>query len=559
MNQKKSPSLSAKILAEARETLDNWEKEEQALMQPQKTKPRREKSGQPRRPEPAPKNHPQKSRENHGVPVEKGSKGRTPCPLAHKCGGCQLQNLSYKEQLAWKQRKVEKLLKKFGKVSPIIGMDDPWHYRNKVQAAFGVQRGGRIVSGVYQSSTHRIVPVDSCLIEDKKADEIIVTIRNLMKSFKLTAYDEYHEEGILRHVLVKRGFATNQIMVVLVTSGPIFPSKRNFVGALLKKHPDITTVIQNINPYRTSLVLGERENVLYGSGYIEDILCGMRFRISSRSFYQINPVQTQVLYGKAVELAALTGKETVIDAYCGIGTIGLIASRSAGQVVGAELNLEAVTDAVANAQLNQAENIRFVAADAGEFMAEMADAGQKADVVFMDPPRAGSDEAFLSSLVQLMPERIVYISCNPETQARDLAYLTKQGYRVQAIQPVDMFPHTNHVETVVMLSHKKPDSVINVKVEFGEGEGKVPLDNIAKRAEAYKPKERVTYKMIKEYIEAKYGFKVHTAYIAEVKRSLGLPMYDAPNAVEELKQPRKHPTAEKVEAIKDALKYFEVM
>ena len=452
MNQKKSPSLSAKILAEARETLDNWEKEEQALMQPQKTKPRREKSGQPRRPEPAPKNHPQKSRENHGVPVEKGSKGRTPCPLAHKCGGCQLQNLSYKEQLAWKQRKVEKLLKKFGKVSPIIGMDDPWHYRNKVQAAFGVQRGGRIVSGVYQSSTHRIVPVDSCLIEDKKADEIIVTIRNLMKSFKLTAYDEYHEEGILRHVLVKRGFATNQIMVVLVTSGPIFPSKRNFVGALLKKHPDITTVIQNINPYRTSLVLGERENVLYGSGYIEDILCGMRFRISSRSFYQINPVQTQVLYGKAVELAALTGKETVIDAYCGIGTIGLIASRSAGQVVGAELNLEAVTDAVANAQLNQAENIRFVAADAGEFMAEMANAGQKADVVFMDPPRAGSDQAFLSSLVQLMPERIVYISCNPETQARDLAYLTKQGYRVQAIQPVDMFPHTNHVETVCLLS-----------------------------------------------------------------------------------------------------------
>lgn len=452
MNQKKSPSLSAKILAEARETLDNWEKEEQALMQPQKTKPRREKSGQPRRPEPAPKNRPQKSRENHGVPVEKGSKGRTPCPLAHKCGGCQLQNLSYKEQLAWKQRKVEKLLKKFGKVSPIIGMDDPWHYRNKVQAAFGVQRGGRIVSGVYQSSTHRIVPVDSCLIEDKKADEIIVTIRNLMKSFKLTAYDEYHEEGILRHVLVKRGFATNQIMVVLVTSGPIFPSKRNFVGALLKKHPDITTVIQNINPYRTSLVLGERENVLYGSGYIEDILCGMRFRISSRSFYQINPVQTQVLYGKAVELAALTGKETVIDAYCGIGTIGLIASRSAGQVVGAELNPEAVTDAVANAQLNQAENIRFVAADAGEFMAEMANAGQKADVVFMDPPRAGSDQAFLSSLVQLMPERIVYISCNPETQARDLAYLTKQGYRVQAIQPVDMFPHTNHVETVCLLS-----------------------------------------------------------------------------------------------------------
>ena len=546
MNQKKSPSLSAKILAEARETLDNWEKEEQALMQPQKTKPRREKSGQPRRPEPAPKNRPQKSRENHGVPVEKGSKGRTPCPLAHKCGGCQLQNLSYKEQLAWKQRKVEKLLKKFGKVSPIIGMDDPWHYRNKVQAAFGVQRGGRIVSGVYQSSTHRIVPVDSCLIEDKKADEIIVTIRNLMKSFKLTAYDEYHEEGILRHVLVKRGFATNQIMVVLVTSGPIFPSKRNFVGALLKKHPDITTVIQNINPYRTSLVLGERENVLYGSGYIEDILCGMRFRISSRSFYQINPVQTQVLYGKAVELAALTGKETVIDAYCGIGTIGLIASRSAGQVVGAELNPEAVTDAVANAQLNQAENIRFVAADAGEFMAEMANAGQKADVVFMDPPRAGSDEAFLSSLVQLMPERIVYISCNPETQARDLAYLTKQGYRVQAIQPVDMFPHTNHVETVVLLSKLNTKQHIEVELNLDE------LDLTSAESKA-------TYDEIKAYVLEKHGLKVSSLYISQVKRKCGLDVGQNYNLSkkENAKVPKCPP--EKEAAIMDALKYFQMI
>lgn len=454
MNQKNS-SLSAKILAEARETLENWEKEEPK--QPKKLggqspeKFHREKTASPRRPDGMKKKSPVQKREKTAAADH--AKSRTPCPLAHKCGGCQLQNLTYKEQLAWKQRRVEKLLKNFGKVSPIIGMKNPWHYRNKVQAAFGVQRGGKIVSGVYQSSTHRIVPVDSCLIEDKKADEIIVTIRNLLKSFKLTAYDEYREEGILRHVLVKRGFATNQIMVVLVTSGPILPSKRNFVGALLKKYPEITTVIQNINPYRTSLVLGERENVLYGPGYIEDILCGMRFRISSRSFYQINPVQTEVLYGKAVELAGLTGKETVIDAYCGIGTIGLIASQKAGQVIGAELNEDAVSDAVANAQLNQVGNIHFVAADAGEFMVEMADAGQKADVVFMDPPRAGSDEAFLSSLVRLSPKRVVYISCNPETQARDLEYLVGQGYQVQTIQPVDMFPHTNHVETVVLLSN----------------------------------------------------------------------------------------------------------
>ena len=309
------------------------------------------------------------------------------------------------------------------------------------------------------------------------------------------------------------------------------------------------------------MVLGEQEKVLYGPGKIQDILCGCRFQISAKSFYQINPAQTEALYLKAMEYAGLTGSETIIDAYCGIGTIGLVAAkRGAKKVVGVELNRDAVKDAIENAKLNKLSNAWFCAGDAGEFMLEMSLEKEPADVVFMDPPRAGSDRTFLSSLIALSPQKVVYISCNPETQQRDLRYLTSKGpYRVTRIQPVDMFPHTNHVETVVLLSHKKPDSTISVKVEFGEGEGKVPLDNIAKRAEAYKPKERVTYKMIKEYIEAKYGFKVHTAYIAEVKRSLGLPMYDAPNAVEELKQPRKHPTAEKVEAIKDALKYFGVI
>jgi 23S rRNA (uracil1939-C5)-methyltransferase len=306
-------------------------------------------------------------------------------------------------------------------------------------------------------------------------------------------------------------------------------------------------------------VLGERENVLYGTGKIEDELCGLTFRISPRSFYQINPVQTEVLYNTAMEYAGMTGSEKVIDAYCGIGTIGLVASKRAGEVIGVELNRDAVHDAIANAKRNGIKNVRFFCDDAGEFMLGMAQDGEKADIVFMDPPRAGSDECFLSSLVTLAPKKVVYISCNPETQQRDLRFLTKRGYKVEKIQPVDMFPHTNHVETVVLLSHKKADSYIHIDVEFGEGEGKIPVDSIAKRAEAYKPKEKVTYKMIKEYIEAKYGFKVHTAYIAEVKRNLGLPMYDAPNAVEELKQPRKHPTPEKVEAIKDALRYFAVI
>ena len=481
------------------------------------------------------------------------------CPLYKKCGGCQLQNLSYAEQLKFKQRKAEKLLGEFAHVEPIIGMAEPYHYRNKVQAAFATARNGKIISGVYQSGTHSIVCVDSCLTEDRKADEIIVSIRNMLKSFRIQPYDERSGSGTLRHVLVKRGFKTNQIMVVLVTSGPIFPAKNNFVKALRKEHPDITTIVHNINPYQTSLVLGERENVLYGTGKIEDELCGLTFRISPRSFYQINPVQTEVLYNTAMEYADMTGSEKVIDAYCGIGTIGLVASKRAGEVIGVELNRDAVHDAISNAKRNGIKNVRFFCDDAGEFMLGMAQDGEKAEIVFMDPPRAGSDECFLSSLVTLAPKKIVYISCNPETQQRDLRFLTKRGYKVEKIQPVDMFPHTNHIETVVLLSHKKPDGHINVKVEFGEGEGKVPLDNIAKRAEEYKPKERVTYKIIKEYIEAKYGFKVHTAYIAEVKRDLGLPMYDAPNAVEELKQPRKHPTPEKVEAIKDALRYFAVI
>ena len=483
------------------------------------------------------------------------------CPVYKKCGGCQLQNLSYPEQLEFKQKKVEKLLKRFCTVEKIIEMKTPYHYRNKVQAAFYTDKKGKIISGVYQSGSHHVVGIDSCQTEDVIADKIIVAVRKLLPSFKMTTYNEDTGKGFLRHILVKRGFATNQIMLVLVTGTPVFPSKNNFVKAILKQFPEITTIVQNINPYRTNLVLGDNQKVLYGKGYIEDILCGCRFRISPKSFYQINPVQTEVLYGKAIEFANLKGNETVLDTYCGIGTIGIIAAKNgAGNVIGAELNGDAVRDAIVNARANNLKNIRFYKADAGEFMREAADEDEKPDVVFMDPPRAGSDRKFLDSLIKMSPKKVVYVSCNPETLARDLAYLTQNSpYKAQKIQPVDMFPHTAHIETVVLLSHKKPDSHINVKVEFGEGEGKVPLKAISERAEAYKPKERVTYKMIKEYIEAKYGFKVHTAYIAEVKRDLGLPMYDAPNAVEELKQPRKHPTAEKVEAIKDALKHFEVI
>ena len=481
------------------------------------------------------------------------------CPVADKCGGCSWINKPYVEQLKNKEKQLKELLAPFCKVEGVIPMEHPEHYRNKVHAVFGENRYHDAISGIYEQKSHRIVPVDSCLIENAKADEIIVSIRGLLKSFHIRPYNEDTGYGLLRHVLIRTGHVTGQIMVVLVLASPILPSKNNFVKALLKLHPEITTVVINVNNRNTSMVLGDKEHVIYGKGYIEDELCGKRFRISPRSFYQVNPVQTEILYGKALEYAGLTGKETVVDAYCGTGTIGMIASDKAAKVIGVELNADAVRDARNNAKANQIRNIQFYQNDAGKFLVEMTGQGAKVDVVLMDPPRSGSTEEFMNSVAQIGPERIVYVSCNPETLVRDLKYFKKKGYRVAKGVGVDMFPFTEHVETVVLLSHKKPDGHINVKVEFGEGEGKVPLDNIAKRAETYKPKERVTYKMIKEYIEAKYGFKVHTAYIAEVKRDLGLPMYDAPNAVEELKQPRKHPTAEKVEAIKDALKHFEVI
>lgn len=467
------------------------------------------------------------------------------CPVSRKCGGCQLMNMTYPEQLRFKQAKVQKLLSGFHKVNSIIGMESPFHYRNKVQAAFGRTRSGEIISGVYQSSTHNIVKVENCLIEDKKADEIILTIRNLVKSFKLTVYDEKNSKGFLRHVLVKRGFSTGEIMVVLVTGTNVFPSKKAFVSELLKVHPDITTVVQNLNNKFTSMVLGDKETVLYGKGYIEDVLCGCRFRISPSSFYQINPVQTEVLYSKAVEYAGLTGKERVIDAYCGIGTIGIVASKNAGEVIGCELNSDAVRDAKVNAKINNIENIKFFCADAGEFMLNMKEHGEKCDVLFMDPPRAGSDKKFLSSAVALSPEKIVYISCNPETQQRDLYYLTKNGYKAKKIQPVDMFPYTAHVETVVLLVRKNPDTHIDIKLDLSE------LDVTAAETKA-------TYQEIKDYVLEKHGLKVSTLYISQVKAKCGLIERECYNKGEGKSRVPQCPK-EKEDAIMDALKNFKMV
>ena len=375
------------------------------------------------------------------------------CPVYRKCGGCQLLHMDYARQLKWKKGQAGQLLEPYGKIEEIIGMEDPFHYRCKVHAVFGRDRKGNIISGIYQTGTHRIVPIESCLLENAKADAIIGTIRGLLKSFKIKVYDEDTDYGLLRHVLIRTGYATGQVMVVLVLRLPILPSKNNFVKALLKEHSDITTVVINVNDQKTSMVLGDRQQVIYGPGYIEDELCGMRFKISPKAFYQVNPVQAGKLYEKAIAYAGLTGKECVLDAYCGTGTIGMIAAPHAKQVIGVELNKEAVKDAIAGAKKNQLSNIRFYQADAGDFAVDMAREEEKVDVVLMDPPRSGSSEKFLEALKTLRPKKIVYVSCNAETLARDLKFLCRIGYRLMRAAAVDMFPFTDDIEMVCLLGN----------------------------------------------------------------------------------------------------------
>ena len=371
------------------------------------------------------------------------------CPYAKRCGGCQLTQYAYAEQLVLKQRRVERLLAPFCAVEPILGMDDPYHYRNKVHAVFAPDRRGNPICGVYVAGSHRVVPIEDCLLEDERASAIIRTIRDLLPSFKLRAYDEDRREGFLRHVLVRAG--REQLLVALVTATTSFPGKNNFVRALLDRHPEITTIVQNVNDRRTSMVLGERETTLHGRGYIEDTLCGKTFQLSARSFYQVNARQTERLYRTAIDMAALRGGETLLDAYCGVGTIGLCAADGCASLVGVELNPQAVADAQRNARRNGVVNARFICDDAGRFLARNALAP---DVLFMDPPRSGSDRAFLDAVLRARPKRVVYISCDPTTLARDLAVLASGGYRAVRAAPVDMFPATEHVETCVALARR---------------------------------------------------------------------------------------------------------
>ena len=500
------------------------------------------------------------------------------CPVARQCGGCQIQEMRYEAQLAFKQKMVQNNLERIGGLSdfemyPVIGMETPYAYRNKAQFPVGEDKDGNIVIGFYAGRTHHIVEQTDCCIGAPENGEVLRKVKAYMQKNQIRPYNEEHHSGIVRHILIRTGYHTKEIMVCLIVNAAKASCLKNAeqLTESLREMDGMTSVMVNFNTEKTNVILGKKSEVLWGQPYIEDFIGDVKYQISPQSFFQVNPMQTEKLYAKALEYAGLTGNETVWDLYCGIGTISLFLAKNARKVYGVEIVPQAIEDARNNAKRNGIDNAEFFVGKAEEVVpafyekalkqAQDSEAGKsiRPDVVVVDPPRKGCEEVLLETIVKMQPQRIVYVSCDSATLARDLKFLSANGYAVKKVQPVDQFGHSVHIETVVLLSHKKPDGHINVKVEFGEGEGKVPLDNIAKRAEGYKPKERVTYKMIKEYIEAKYGFKVHTAYIAEVKRDLGLPMYDAPNAVEELKQPRKHPTAEKVEAIKDALRYFEII
>ncbi len=383
------------------------------------------------------------------------NKSKSRCPVSKKCGGCTMINVPYEEQVAKKQQRVEDLIGRYGRVDPIVRMKNPDHYRNKVTSVFAPDKKGKPVCGIYKAGTHEVVPVKACMLEDLRADRIIQTVFALMESFKIRVYDEDRRTGFLRYVQVRTARGTRQVMVTLVTAEAVFPQAKKFVNALVKRHPEITTVVQNINDKQTTMVLGEKEKVLHGPGYIEDVLCKKRFRISSRSFYQVNSLQTEKLYNIALDYAGFSGKERILDAYCGIGTIGIIASDRCKEVLSVELNPEAVKDARINVKLNNAQNVEVFRNDSGRFMKDMAAKNEKLDILFMDPPRSGASEEFIEAVLTLRPAKVVYVSCEPDTLARDLALLTEGGYAMKKGVPVDMFPYTEGVETVVLLTQTK--------------------------------------------------------------------------------------------------------
>ena len=486
------------------------------------------------------------------------------CSIFPACGGCMYQTMSYEEQMKMKGDQVKEILDaailEDYEFEGVKASPKEFAYRNKMEFSFGDEyKDGPLSLGLHKKgSTYDVLTAADCKLVHEDMTKILLCVLEYFKEKNVAYYKKMQHVGYLRHLLLRRGDQTGEILVNLVTTTQEEHDLSLLVDALLALQLEgkIVGILHILNDSLSDVVQSDETRILYGQDFFYEKLLDMDFKITPFSFFQPNTKGAEILYKTVRDYIGDIHNMTVFDLFSGTGTIAQVLAPVAKQVIGVEIVEEAVEAAKENAEHNGLSNCRFIAGDVFKVLDEIE---EKPDVIVLDPPRDGIHPKALPKILDYGVDKIVYISCKVTSLARDLEMIQARGYRVEKCTAVDQFCQTVHVETVVLLSHKKPDGHINVKVEFGEGEGKVPLDNIAKRAEEYKPKERVTYKMIKEYIEAKYGFKVHTAYIAEVKRDLGLPMYDAPNAVEELKQPRKHPTAEKVEAIKDALKHFKII
>ena len=465
------------------------------------------------------------------------------CPYFPRCGGCALRHMDYEQELALKQTHVQSCLTRIGgqtiSALPITGAAQTDGYRNKVQ--FPVQeQDGRPVAGFFSGKTHRVIPVRHCRIQPDCADAIRGAVLAWMEQYHIRAYDEQTHTGYIRHIYIRFGAESGQILVCIVANCAQLPKKKQLVAALLAAEPGITTIVFSPNTKKGNTVLGTEFHPLYGDGTITDTLCGLQFRLSAPAFYQVNHAQAERLYEKAVQLAGLTGNETVLDLYCGTGTITLCLARHAKKAIGVEIVPQAIEDAKFNAAQNGMENAEFFCMDAGQAAKMLADRRTRPDVIVVDPPRKGVSADVIEAISAMAPQRVIYVSCDPATLARDLKLLTAAGYTLQTAEAFDLFPRCAHVETVVLLSRETNPLTVEVRMEVETGE----------------VKEHPTYKRIQEYVQEKYGFKVHTAYIAEVKRMVGLDMHKAPNAVEQRKHEYHPCPPEKVEAIKDALRYF---
>ena len=486
------------------------------------------------------------------------------CPVARQCGGCQIQEMDYQAQLRFKQELVKNNIERIGHISdyqmmPVIGMDEPFHYRNKAQYPVGMDKDGNIVMGFFAGRTHHIIDNTDCALGAKINSRILGIIKEYMQDNKIKPYDEDKHAGTVRHILIRNGYHTDQIMVCLVINAESIKNSDDLVKRL-KDIDGMTSIMININRNKTNVILGDTCKTLWGKSYIEDYICDIRYQISPLSFYQVNPKQTEKLYSKALEYAGLTGNETVWDLYCGIGTISLFMAAKARKVYGVEIVPQAIEDAKNNARLNNIDNAEFFVGKAEEVVPafyeelsrkaangdEEAKRGIHPDVVVVDPPRKGCEETLLETVVKMSPKRMVYVSCDSATLARDLKFMEEHGYKVEKVQAVDQFGNTVHVETVVKLSLKKDTPKIEVTMEPDEESN-------------YTPQEKATYSKIKEYVKNKYGVNVHTSYIAQVKRMCGLDMGENYNKSKKENPEVKQCPQEKVEYIKDALRHFKLI